>query len=248
MEPVLQVRNIEKSFKNSNVSVKVLQKISFSIMAGECVGLVGQSGCGKSTLAKIIAGINKANAGEIIICGKNSQDVYKEKKIYMQMIFQQSQASFNPRQTLGWSITEGLRNSGWSKEKVKKRLMELLQQVGLPVTISKAYPHEVSGGQCQRAAIARAIALSPRLLLCDEITSALDVTTQAQIITLLKNICRDNKIACLFISHDLAVVQMICQQIIVMHDGNIVETGMTDAVIKQPQSIWTKKILMVDLT
>ena len=159
------------------------------------------------------------------------------------MVFQASQDSFDPRQTLGKSIMESMRNHGAGKKEAKKRLGELLQQVELPTEIADRYPNQVSGGQCQRAAIARALAVNPKILICDEATSALDVTVQAQIIELLKRLQKEMDLSILLISHDLALVQYLCDHVIVMYQGNIVEEGTPERVVNAPENDYTKMLI-----
>ena len=248
MEKILEVKHLKKFFKSGKEIKNVLNDINFTLNAGECLGVVGQSGCGKSTLAKIISRLLNADEGEVILCGKNitraeGQDL-KSAYSEMQMIFQMPEESFNPRKTLGWSIGEPLRNHNF--ENVDERIETLLREVGLTAEFINRYPHEVSGGQCQRAAIARAISLSPKLLICDEATSALDVTVQAQIIKLLRKLCTEKKIAMLFITHDLALLPKIADKVMVMHGGKIVEEGTPTEVIENSKSSFTKDLMATD--
>ena len=161
----------------------------------------------------------------------------------MQMIFQIPQDSFDPRCTLGDGIMESMRNHGMKRKDARKRMYELLELAELDKSFASRYPHEVSGGQCQRAAIARALAVDPRILICDEATSALDVTIQAQIMDLLSRLQRDRGLSILLICHDLALVQKLCQRVLVMYKGSIIETGMTDEVIRHPREEYTKILI-----
>lgn len=244
MEKILEVRHVKKSFVNK----KVLDDINFSICAGECLGVVGLSGCGKSTLAKIISRFIPCDEGKIIFCGEEITNLRggELKGVYknMQMIFQLPEDSFNPRKTLGWSIAEPMKNHGFKN--IDERVKNLLVEVGLTEKYSARYPHEVSGGECQRAAIARAISLETKLLICDEATSALDVTVQAKIIELLKKLCAEKNIACLFITHDLALLPRIADRVIVLHEGIIVEEGTTNDIINAPKSPFTKNLPATD--
>ena len=207
---VLEVKHLKKSFGEKIV----LNDINFTIDAGECLGVVGRSGCGKSTMARIVARFISADGGQIILNGtditneKNLKAVYKN----MQMIFQLPEDSFDPRRTLGWSIGEPLRN--YNFKNVGDRIKNLLAEVGLPADFAERYPHEISGGQCQRAAIALAISISPKLLICDEATSALDVSTQAQVVKLLRRLCSEKNLAMLFITHDFSILPQISDNVL----------------------------------
>lgn len=209
---VLEVKHLKKSFGEN----LIFNDINFEISAGECLGVVGRSGCGKSTMARIIARFILADDGQIILdgaditnaTGKNLREAYSK----MQMIFQLPEDSFDPRRTLGWSIGEPLRNFNF--DNVNERIKNLLIEVGLTAEFMERYPHEVSGGQCQRAAIARAISISPKLLICDEATSALDVSTQTQIVKLLRRLCTEKKIAILFITHDFSILESISDKVL----------------------------------
>ena len=159
------------------------------------------------------------------------------------MVFQNPVSSFDSRKTLGNGIGESLRNHGVSKAETKGRVLELLEQCGLPKEFYGRYPHEVSGGQCQRAAIARALAVKPKIVICDEATSALDVTVQQQIMELLKKLKEERNLSYLFICHNLALVQMFCDRVLVMKDGKIVEEGTPDEVIQKPENEYTKMLV-----
>ena len=214
---VLEVKHVKKYFGNKIV----LDDINFTIKAGECLGIVGLSGGGKSTLAKIITRLIPFDGGQIILCGKDiliekGREIYKK----MQMIFQNPEESFNPRRKLGKSIAEPIKNF-LGGENLKERVENLLIEVGLPKNYTERYPREVSGGECQRAAIARAISINPKLLICDEATSALDVTIQAQIVALIRKICVEKNIACLFITHDLAILKKLADRVLVLEDGRL---------------------------
>ncbi len=243
---VLEIRGLKKFFGGK----VVLDGVNFSVDAGECLGMVGRSGCGKSTAAKIIARLIPSDGGQIFLCGQEITNatgkILRAAYRNMQMIFQMPEDFFDPRKTLGWSIGEPLKNSGVKNSEVETRVKNLLVEVGLPAEYFSRYPHEVSGGECQRAAIARAISISPKLLICDEATSALDVTVQAQVVALIKNLCREKKIACLFITHDLALLPRIANKVIVMHGGKIVEEGTPEKIIAAPESDFTKELMATD--
>ncbi|MBQ6005587.1 MAG: ABC transporter ATP-binding protein [Selenomonadaceae bacterium] len=214
---ILEVRHVKKFFGKR----LVLDDINFSLDAGECLGIVGLSGGGKSTLAKIIARLIDCDSGKIFLCGEditrsNDNDFYCN----MQMIFQTPEDSFNPRRTLGKSIAEPIKNF-CGNENLREQVENLLVEVGLPKNYAERYPREVSGGECQRAAIARAISVEPKLLICDEATSALDVTIAAQIVALIKKLCAEKNIACLFITHDLAALKKLTDRILVLEDAHL---------------------------
>ena len=236
---VLQVEHVQKSFGNK----LVLDDISLTISAGECLGVVGLSGCGKSTLARIIARLIDCDGGKIFLCGNDithatGNNFYRN----MQMIFQTPEDSFDPRRTLGKSIAEPIKNF-LGGDNLRGRVEKLLAEVGLPVDYAERYPREVSGGECQRAAIARAISVEPKLLLCDEATSALDAAIQAQIVALIKKLCAAKNIACLFITHDLELLPQIADRVIVLHSGKIVEEDTPAQLINAPQSPFTKQLM-----
>lgn len=247
MQPILEVNQLNKTYRQMNTATVALQDVNLQIHAGEFLGLIGESGCGKSTLAKLITGLEHADSGEIFIVGQqlcpssNSslQTAYRS----IQMIFQTPLESFNPRQTLGASVAEGLRNRGYSSKHAREKAIEYLHICGLDASFYDRYPHQASGGECQRAAIARALLLDPQLLICDEPTSALDVSTQAQIIQLLTELKEQHNLACLFISHDIALAQQLCDRLAVMKHGGIVEIGATEQVINSPQAEYTQELV-----
>ena len=222
-EDLLIIENISKTFKvDKNKELQALKNINIRLKKGECIGIVGESGCGKSTLARIIVGIEKKTSGKIIFDNKEIGGISKTKDI--QMIFQNPLSSFNPRMKIVDYMWEPLRNYFKLSKKdsiplIKKSLID----VGLDENVLEKYPHEFSGGQLQRITIARAVVIKPKLIVCDEITSALDVSVQKQILELLKKLQKDLGLSYLFIGHDLAVVQDISQKIVVMYMGEIVE-------------------------
>ncbi|QYR68311.1 ABC transporter ATP-binding protein [Fusobacterium animalis] len=222
-EDLLIIENISKTFKvDKNKELQALKNINIRLKKGECIGIVGESGCGKSTLARIIVGIERKTSGKIIFDNKEIEGISKTKDI--QMIFQNPLSSFNPRMKIVDYMWEPLRNYFKLSKKdsipfIKKSLID----VGLDENALEKYPHEFSGGQLQRITIARAVIIKPKLIVCDEITSALDVSVQKQILELLKKLQKDLDLSYLFIGHDLAVVQDISQKIVVMYMGEIVE-------------------------
>lgn len=247
MSAVLEVKHLKKAYKHDKEIVQAVNDVSFEINSGECLGLVGESGCGKSTIAKMVTRLEAVDEGEIClndgeitrVSGKALRSVYQE----IQMVFQMPVDSFNPRIKLGEGIMESMINQGMGRREAKAKALEYLEICGLDKTFAERYPHQVSGGECQRASIARAIAIKPSLVICDEATSALDVTVQAQIIKMLKRFKKDLRMSYLFISHDLALVQEICDRVMVMHNGGIVEQGTPDEIIRYPKENYTKKLI-----
>lgn len=246
--PLLATRDLRKVFKSRGMPDKVaLDGISFDICEGECLGLVGESGSGKSTTANIIVRLEDATSGQVLLRGeditaargKDLQRVYSS----IQMVFQNPAGSFDPRRTLGDGVSESLRNAGMPRGKAMARAIELMGRCGLGPELADRYPREVSGGQCQRAAIARALAIEPSLLILDEATSALDVTVQQQVIELLRGIKDETGMSMLFIAHDIALVSAFCDRVAVMKSGRIVESGSTRDVISDPQSGYTRQLI-----
>lgn len=248
MEAILKVSDLTKMFENrKKIEFYAVDHVSFQVMPGQTVGIVGESGSGKSTLAKLLCCLEEPTEGQIRLCGQEigKRKGKKRREMYrkLQMVFQDPVSSFDPRRTLGDGIGESLRNHGMSREEARKRVELLLEQCDLPEEFAGRYPHEVSGGQCQRAAIARALAIEPQLLICDEATSALDVTVQKQIMELLDRMRKEKKLTILFICHNLALVQSFCDQILVMKQGKIVEEGKPEEVIRHPQHAYTKQLV-----
>ncbi len=230
-EPLLKVRNVVKHFSaGGNGSVKAVDGVSFDIMAGETVGLVGESGCGKSTLGRLISQLIPVTSGEVILDGvditKLRGEKLRQQRKQLQMIFQDPYASLDPRMTVGDIIAEPLVNFKMISGKAKDtRVQDLLRTVGLNPYFNNRYPHEFSGGQRQRIGIARALALNPKVIICDEPVSALDVSIQAQIINLLEDLQREFNLTYLFIAHDLSVVRHISDRVMVMYLGRICEVA-----------------------
>ena len=246
MQEILKVSSIKKTFLKDGESNTVINDVSFTVKKGQCVGIVGESGCGKSTTVRVILGLLNFDEGEIILSGNklSPQNKIRLKEIQgkIQMVFQMPTESFNPRIKLGKSIKEAMKKILTSEEKEVK-LKKLFEECQLSYDLADRYPKEVSGGQCQRAAIARALASDPQLLICDEATSALDVTVQYKIMNLLKNIQRNRNIAILFICHDIALVQQFCDYVLVMDKGKIIEEGIPNEVILNPSQMFTKKLI-----
>ncbi len=248
MEPILKVENLTKTFySKSRPSFTAVDNISFSLRPGEKLAIIGESGSGKTTVVNMITRIIDATEGKIYLNGKDITlaNGRKLKEVYkcMQMVFQTPTDSFDPRCTLGDGISESLINDGMKKREALKEAERLLELCGLDKEFVKRYPHEVSGGQCQRAAIARALAIKPQILILDEATSALDVTVQKDILKLLDDLQKELCISYLFICHDIALVQNFCDRVVVMYQGKIVEEGIPDDVIKAPKEEYTKNLI-----
>ena len=248
MNILLEAEHLTKVFtQRGKESFKAVDDVSFSLKAGETLGIVGESGSGKSTLAKMITRLTDITEGTLKFQGKDitklKQSQLKEVYGNVQMVFQNPVGSFDPRRTLGDGIGESLRNRGMKRAEVTKRVKELLEQCGLDGGFAGRYPHEVSGGQCQRAAIARALAIEPKVLICDEATSSLDVTIQKQIMELLEDLKDTHGLSFIFICHNLALVQSFCDKVLVLSEGKVVESGKPDDIINEPQETYTKKLV-----
>lgn len=246
-EVVLEAQHLKKVFISGKKSFTAVDDVSFQLLRGHCLGIVGESGSGKSTIARMVTRLTDMTQGQVKLLGKDITSVrgkelrqaYRE----IQMVFQMPMESFNPRWTLGDGIGESLRNLGVSRTETKKKVEELLVRCGLTSDFARRYPHEVSGGQCQRAAIARALAVNPTILICDEATSALDVTVQKQVLELLIGLKEKEKLSFMLICHDLALVQAFCDEVLVLHQGKVVEQGTPDEVINHPKEEYTKKLI-----
>jgi oligopeptide transport system ATP-binding protein len=226
--------------------VKAVDGVSFTINEGETVGLVGESGCGKTTLGRTIVRLYEPTAGEIRFQGENVAELAgKAFRRQAQMIFQDPVGSLNPRMTVGHIVGEPLRVHRLcaNRQEERDRVAELLRSVGLSPDHARRYPHEFSGGQRQRIGIARALAVQPKFIVCDEPVSALDVSVQAQIINLLQDLQEQFKLTYLFIAHDLAVVEHISDRVLVMYYGKIVEAASAEQIYAAPQHEYTKKLL-----
>ncbi|WP_375238568.1 ABC transporter ATP-binding protein [Aurantibacter sp.] len=254
-QPLLQVKNVEKEFLSKTglfgrtESFKAVNNVSFNVYEGETLGLVGESGCGKSTLGNAILNLDKATAGQILYKGiditklSTSEMVSFRKEI--QIIFQDPYSSLNPRRSVGETIMEPMlvHKLYATKTECKLKTLELLERVGLDETAFNRYPHEFSGGQRQRIGIARTIALQPKLIVCDESVSALDISVQAQVLNLLNELKEKFGFTYIFISHDLAVVKYMSDQLLVMNKGNIEELGDADTIYKNPKKPYTKALI-----
>ena len=246
-EKILEVQNLKKTFLSGKKSFTAVEDVSFFLNAGEVLGIVGESGSGKSTVAKMITHLTDITDGKIFFLGKDIthakgkalRETYRE----LQMVFQTPAGSFDPRCTIGDGIGESLRNMGISKKETRNRVEKLLLTCGLTPEYADRYPHQVSGGECQRAAIARALAVEPKVLICDEATSALDVTIQKQIMELLEDLKEKNGLSFIFICHNLALVQMFCDRVLVLYEGKVVESGISDDIINEPKEEYTQRLV-----
>ncbi|WP_193157803.1 ABC transporter ATP-binding protein [Vibrio navarrensis] len=254
MEEILRIDNLKQHFVSGRklfakgYTVKAVDGVSLSVKRGETLGLVGESGCGKSTLGRTILKLFEPTEGKIYFEGRDitqlSPKEMRPLRKEMQIVFQDPLESLNQRHTIGMILEEPfiIHKVGTAAER-KQWVLELLEKVGLPANAVSRYPHEFSGGQRQRIGIARAIALKPKLLICDESVSALDVSVQAQIINLLLRLQQEMNLAMIFISHDLSVVRQVSDNVAVMYFGKIVEYGKSIELYDNPQNEYTKKLL-----
>ena len=252
---LLEIRNLKKHFpvgeglfSRGKGAVKAVDGVNLSINEGETLGLVGESGCGKSTLGRTILRLIEPTSGEVNFLGKNllamSQRELREMRREMQIIFQDPYASLNPRMRVGDIVGEGLEIHKLAKGKAKRnRVIELLHQVGLREDHYDRYPHEFSGGQRQRIGIARALAVNPKFIVCDEPVSSLDVSIQAQIINLLQELQEKMHLTYLFISHDLRVVEHISHRVAIMYLGKVVEIAQSDKIYRDAKHPYTRALL-----
>lgn len=241
-ETVLEVKNLNafyltNGFLGKRTIKQVLFDVSFNVNQGEILGLVGESGCGKSTLSKAILGLHTDFDGEVIHHTKRPQ-----------MVFQDPKGSLNPSKTVGWIVEEPLRAFGkYSKEERRERVLDMLNKVGLGAEYVERKPRELSGGQRQRVGIAVALIQRPRFIIADEPVSALDVTIQAQILELLLQLRKELDLSYLFISHDLNVIRQVCDRVLIMDEGRVIEQGTPEEVFKSPKTDYAKKLIAASL-
>jgi peptide/nickel transport system ATP-binding protein len=254
--PIIEVQDLSVHFPNKTSLfgkplsfVTAVNKVNFSIYKNETLGLVGESGCGKTTVGRTLLKLIEPAGGRIIYNGtditKLSKQQVKALRKDVQLVFQDPYSSLNPRLTIGAAIAEPMAVAGMesSPRERKKKVAQLMEQVSLPAAMMNRYPHEFSGGQRQRIVIARALGLNPNFLVCDESVSALDVSVQAQVLNLLNELKKELGLTLLFISHDLSVVRYMCDRIMVMQAGAIVESGPADEVYQHPKSSYTKSLI-----
>ncbi len=250
-QPLLQVKDLKQYFKvNSGYTVRAVDGVSFDIYPGETYGLVGESGSGKSTIGRSIIRLYEPTAGQIIFDGKDISGRLDKKatqtlRTQMQMIFQDPMACLNPRKKVGEIIGEGLdiHHLYSSHAERKEKIDRILAKVGLAPEHADRYPHQFSGGQRQRVGIARALIMDPKLIIADECISALDVSIQAQVVNLMKDIQQETGTAYLFIAHDLSMVKYISDRIGVLHLGHLLETGTTEEIFSNPVHPYTRSLL-----
>lgn len=253
---LLEIKNLKKNFQvkgkppgGKKAVLHALQEINLEIYEGEILGVIGESGCGKSTLGRCLVGLHNPTAGDILFEGKSIQKISSRDKLNLckniQMIFQDPYSSLDPRHTAADSVSEPMivHKTVKGKSELEKRVLELFLQVGLDVQHMNRYPHEFSGGQRQRLNVARAISINPKLIICDEPVSALDVSIQAQIINLLKALQKKYNLTYVFISHDLSVVKYVSDRIVIMYLGKIVEICRGGDIYKNPLHPYTQALL-----
>jgi oligopeptide/dipeptide ABC transporter ATP-binding protein len=244
---LLSLHDVHVRFNTAAGVVRAVSGVSLDLAVGETLGLVGESGCGKSTLGKAIMRLVPVASGAVVVDGVDiapldGADLTAMRR-KVQMIFQDPYGSLNPRSTIGRSVAQPMVIAGWKAQATAERVDTLLGWVGLPADAKQRYPHEFSGGQRQRIGIARALALSPKLIICDEPVSALDVSVRAQVINLLEDLKGKFGVSYLFISHDLSVVEHIADRVAVMYLGTLVEVGGRDQIWRNPQHPYTKALL-----
>ena len=246
---ILEVRDLKKYFKSPTGTLHAVDGVNFSIRRGETLGLVGESGCGKSTIGRLILGLHQSTSGEILfngqdICKMNKKQLHDLRKD-LQIIFQDPFSSLNPRMSIGEIIGEPLRihAKAQSRAELDKEVSRLMDVVGLSARLFNAYPHELDGGRRQRIGIARALALQPEFIVCDEPVSALDVSIQAQILNLMQDVQEERKLAYLFITHDLSVVHHMANRIMVMYLGQMVELCSGDDLFEHQYHPYTQALL-----
>ena len=248
-EPILKVSNLKKYFKTSRGMLHAVDDISFTLEKGKTLGIVGESGCGKSTTGRCILRLIEPTSGKVVFDGEDILQLgtrrLRERRSDMQIIFQDPFSSLNPRKTVMQTIAEGVEMRGKyrTKAEIENRVLELMETVGLAERLINSYPHELDGGRRQRIGIARALAVEPKLIICDEPVSALDVSIQAQILNLLKELQQKLGLTYIFITHDLAVVNHISDEIMVMYLGQTVEKAPSEELFSNPVHPYTKALL-----
>jgi len=256
-KPVLEVRDLEvqfrvdtgRFFRHEYHTIRAVDRVSFDVHSAETLGIVGESGCGKSTLARAILGLVRPRSGSVVWLGEElvglSEEKLRAKRREIQLIFQDPSGSLDPRMTVGDIVSEPLRAfyPSMSRLQVRERAQGMMKLVGLMPEHINRYPHEFSGGQCQRIGIARALVVNPRLVVCDEPVSALDVSIQAQIVNLLKNLQSKLQLSLIFIAHDLSVVRHVSDRVLVMYLGRVMEVADRDSIYLSPRHPYTRALI-----
>ncbi len=252
-DPLFRVRDLHLSLPDMTRKplfgaaprIEILKGLSFDLPAGQITGIVGESGSGKSTLGRVLVRLLGVSSGQVLFRGEDISHLdeaqLKLLRRDLQMIFQDPMSSLNPRHTVGRIVASPMKRYGIGA--AEKQALEALERVGLSSAFAKRYPHELSGGQRQRVGIARAVALNPAFILADEIVSGLDVSSQAQVLSLLRGLAADMNLTIAFISHDLSVIRTVCSQIMVLNRGEIVEAGQCEQVFNAPQSEITRTLI-----
>lgn len=249
MTPLIEIKNLKTYFNAGNGTLHAVDDVSLSIQKGKTMGVVGESGCGKTTLGRTIIHLQESTSGQILFDGKDISKIshkgLKQVHSNMQIIFQDPFSSLNPRLTIEATITEPLKISGkyQNKNEIQKEAERLMDLVGIDQRLRLAYPHELDGGRRQRVVIARALAMDPKFIVCDEPVSALDVSIQAQVLNLLQNLQKQIGLTYMFITHDLSVVRHISDDICVMYLGQLVETSPSKELFKYPLHPYTRALL-----
>lgn len=248
MTPVIEVKNLYKYFSTPKGTLHAVDDVSFSIGAGKTLGVVGESGCGKSTLGRTIVHLLESTKGQIFLEGKDITHVkgkeLKAAREAMQIMFQDPYSSLDPRKTLEQTIIEPLQVSGkYKKAEMYEKAQEIMELVGIDQRLAMAYPHELDGGRRQRVGFARALALDPKFIVCDEPVSALDVSIQAQVLNLLRKLQKEKGLTYMFITHDMSVVRHISDDILVMYLGQMVEKCPSKELFKKPMHPYTRALL-----
>ena len=247
MEPVIEVKHLKKYFEVGGGLLHAVDDVTFKINKGTTMGVVGESGCGKSTLGRTIIHLHESTDGQILLNGEDITEISGKKlrdvRRKMQIIFQDPYSSINPRMNVETIIADPLLTYGYKKKELEEKVANLMEVAGVEERLRASYPHELDGGRRQRVGIARALALEPEFIVCDEPVSSLDVSIQAQILNLLMDLQEQNGLTLMFVTHDLSVVKLISDNICVMYLGQLVETCSTEALFDQPLHPYTKALL-----
>lgn len=245
MDILLEGRGLTRRFQKKGQTIEAVHEVSFTLQKGTALGIVGASGSGKSTLARMAAGLLLPSQGKLLFHGSPLEGKEGLSHLWkrLQMIFQMPRESFDPRWTLEESIREGLSEQGIQRGAAELHVRKAAEACQLPLKILSKKPHEVSGGECQRAAIARALVLKPEILVCDEMTSALDPLVQQDIVELLIALKKEKQLSFLFVSHDISLTERFCDALLIMHQGICVEQGAMEEILRHPKELYTRRLL-----